>query len=78
MISAASKIGLSVPGDLGVIGFNDSAFAKDIDPPLTTVRQPVQEIGYEAAKMLAMMIRGNEIRERHLVLPTQLIVRKSC
>jgi DNA-binding LacI/PurR family transcriptional regulator len=78
VIGAASKIGLSVPGDLGVIGFNDSAFAKDIDPPLTTVRQPVQEIGYEAAKMLAMMIRGNGIRERHLVLPTQLIVRKSC
>lgn len=78
VMSAASNLGMTIPKDLGVVGFNDSAFAKDIDPPLTTVRQPAQELGYEAAKLLALKIRGQNVDNRHIVLPTQLIVRGSC
>ena len=57
-IRAARRAGLSVPADLSVIGYDDSALMSCTDPPLTTVRQPIEAIGRAAVEMLAGQIEG--------------------
>ena len=57
-IRAARRAGLSVPADLSVVGYDDSAFMSCTDPPLTTVRQPIEAIGRAAVEMLAGPDRG--------------------
>ena len=52
VISAANRLGLSVPGDLSVGGFDDTPLARILWPQLTTVRQPIEELGFAAAKLL--------------------------
>jgi LacI family transcriptional regulator len=75
------QIGLRVPEDIAVVGFNDSAMAAFTVPPLTTVRQPADQVGRRAAKVLFERISGlrNEntwpIHER---ISGQLIIRRSC
>lgn len=58
VLSAARDLGLCVPGELSVIGFDDIREAAIVRPALTTVRQPVHDIGYAAAKYLARKLRG--------------------
>lgn len=70
----AASLGLSVPEDLSVIGFDDIPEASLNDPPLTTVRQPLIEMGREAMAMLLDLLAGKE-REHHLRMPTELVVR---
>src|SRR5262249_177631 len=55
-IRAARRAGLSVPGDVSVIGFDDSAFMNCTDPPLTTVRQPIESLGRAAVTLLISQI----------------------
>lgn len=69
--------GLRVPGDVAVIGFDDFEFARYVDPPLTTVRQPTFEMGHRAVELLIQHIEGQPAEQRKLVLPTELIVRQS-
>ena len=57
-VRAARRRGLSVPGDVSVVGFDDSAFMNCIDPPLTTIRQPIEAMGRAAVEMLAAQIGG--------------------
>ena len=71
-IDEAGKRGLSVPGDISVIGFDDIPAAALAKPPLTTVRQPIAEKGRRAARMI--FERGEPRRE---LLPVELIVRES-
>ena len=59
--------GLSVPGDVSVVGYDDSAFMNCTDPPLTTVRQPIEAIGRAAVAMLAGRSRGPRSRRRALL-----------
>jgi DNA-binding LacI/PurR family transcriptional regulator len=73
-ISALGERGRSVPGDVAVVGFDDSAAATSGGIPLTTVHQPSREMGAEMARML---LRG-EPTERELVMPTRLVVRASA
>ena len=75
-IRAAREQGLRVPGQLSVVGFDDIALARDLDPPLTTVRQPIREKGKRAVGLLAAAITGQG-RPEHLRLGTELIVRES-
>jgi DNA-binding LacI/PurR family transcriptional regulator len=58
VVAAARELGVSVPRELSVIGFDDIREAAHIDPPLTTVRQPATEIGYAAAKALVGLLDG--------------------
>jgi DNA-binding LacI/PurR family transcriptional regulator len=69
--------GSRVPDDVAVVGFDDSIIARHSNPPLTTVRQPVEEIGSMIARILLEEIGDPEGPRRHVVLPTELVVRES-
>ncbi len=71
------EAGRRVPDDVAVIGFDDIEIARYTDPPLTTVRQPIQQIGREMTRQLLRLAAGERI-EPALVLPTELIVRDSA
>ncbi|WP_329037543.1 LacI family transcriptional regulator [Streptomyces sp. NBC_00178] len=74
--------GRRIPDDVALIGFDDSAVARHMDPPLTSVRQPIEEMGRTMARVLLQEIahraEGDGARERpRIVLPTELVVRES-
>ncbi len=77
VIRAARSVGLAVPRDLSVVGFDDLPFTAFTDPPLTTVHQPVQEKGEEAARMLLEGIADAGSAPRRKVLETRLVLRAS-
>jgi DNA-binding LacI/PurR family transcriptional regulator len=68
--------GRRVPDDLAVVGFEDSATARYAEPPLTTVRQPVEEMGRQATRLLLAKAAG-EAAGMSLILKTELVVRAS-
>jgi LacI family transcriptional regulator len=74
---AARQHGLHVPQDLSIVGFDDLPLARWISPPLTTVRQPLAEMGQVAAAMLGDLIDGTALPTRRVELSTELIVRES-
>lgn len=74
VLMAAVDLGLDVPGDLSVIGFDDIPLASAVTPALTTVHQPLEEKGAAAARMVFRPPKG---RSKHITLPTDLIVRDS-
>ncbi|MDA8236439.1 MAG: LacI family DNA-binding transcriptional regulator [Chloroflexi bacterium] len=78
VIGAARRLGLAVPADVSVVGFDDIELARHVDPPLTTVRQPVRRKGEEACRLLLAAIeRGDGAGPEHRRLETRLIVRGS-
>ncbi len=81
VMGAAEKLGLDVPGDLSVVGFDDSPLARRLRPQLTTVRQDVAEKGRLSAAELTRVLEakraGTKTRAKHTVLPTELVVRDS-
>lgn len=79
-LQAAAELGVSVPADLSVVGFDDSPVAEHTTPPLTTVAQPQEEKGRLAAQWLLEDIErgeGPRGRDRQTILPTELLVRDS-
>jgi DNA-binding LacI/PurR family transcriptional regulator len=66
-----------VPDDVALAGFDDLEFAAHLDPPLTTVRQGVQEQGAEAARTLLQLLQDPQGGPRRVVLPTELVIRRS-
>jgi len=70
--------GRRVPGDVAVVGFEDSPSAAHTDPPLTTVHQPVELMGREMVRMLLTRIAGSTPEESLVILPTHLVVRDSA
>ena len=78
IISAAHKLGLSVPGDLSVVGYDDIPPASYCYPPLTTIRQPMQEVGRLATRLLIQMIADPSIERRETLLKPRLIRRATC
>jgi DNA-binding LacI/PurR family transcriptional regulator len=79
-LQAAAELGIAVPADLSIVGFDDSPAAELATPPLTTVSQPHEEKGRLAAKWLIEAIeRGGtpRRRRRRAILPTELVVRQS-
>ncbi len=78
VLRAARDLGLAVPRDLSVVGFDDLEIARQTEPPLTTVHQPVRRKGAEAVRILLSLVDGRDgDRAEHLRLPTRLIVRGS-
>jgi LacI family transcriptional regulator len=75
---ALAQHGVDVPGDVAVTGFDDIPMARHLRPQLTTVRQPMQEIGATAFDVLHSMISNGGRAEPDVTLPTRLIVRASC
>jgi len=77
VLRAAKEMAFRVPEDVSIVGFGDVPFASMTDPPLTTVREPFQKMGQDAADILLKLIRRKRLRQKHLVLPVELIVRES-
>lgn len=76
-VRSARERGLDVPADVSVIGYDDSRLIEFLDPPLTTVRQPVQKIGAEAVAALADAIEGHGIPAHEYLFRPELVVRSS-
>ena len=76
-MTAARGLGLTVPDDISVIGFDNVPESALASPPLTTIKQPLQQMGAEALRLLVDLIAGVE-RDTHVRLPTELVVRASC
>jgi LacI family transcriptional regulator len=70
--------GLRVPSGIAVTGFDDIALSRHVQPPLTTVRQPIRDLGHEAVRLLLARVAEPASQRKSLVLPTQLVVRRSC
>ncbi|WP_163506620.1 LacI family DNA-binding transcriptional regulator [Fodinicola acaciae] len=77
VIEAARAAGLRVPGDLSVVGFDDTLLALWSTPPLTTVRQPLRDMGRVAVRTLLRLAAGESLESHHVELATQLVVRSS-
>ena len=77
---AIKEMGLRIPDDISIVGFDDLKFSSHLEVPLTTVRQPKYEIGKRACEILIMRItQKNPPRKfKKIVLPTQLVIRESC
>jgi LacI family transcriptional regulator len=78
VMEAARERGLRLPDDLSIIGFDDIPQAEHVHPPLTTVRQPLEEMGQRAALLLLHYIAHPDAEIERVELPTQLVVRESC
>ena len=76
-ISVAGSLGLAVPEDLSVIGFDNVPESALSEPPLTTIEQPIQQMGFDATQILIRLIAEQPVPE-HTMLPTRLVVRGSC
>ncbi len=77
-LTALRSAGRRVPDDVAVVGFDDFPLAEHTDPPLTTVRQPLEEIGRAMVRLLREEMEQPEVAWRHVILRTRLVVRGSA
>jgi DNA-binding LacI/PurR family transcriptional regulator len=77
VLRALREAGLRVPEDIAVTGFDDMPFAAHTDPPLTTIRQPIQRMGAVAAETLIDLIAHPDEQPRRVILPSELVIRSS-
>ena len=78
VMRALKDAGRAVPQDVAVVGFDDVPIAAHSEPRLTTIRQPLQEMGGAAARTLISTLEGRPLPEHPIVLPTSLVVRESA
>jgi DNA-binding LacI/PurR family transcriptional regulator len=76
-VRAVRRAGLSVPGDVSVVGYDDSAFMNCTDPPLTTVRQPIESMGKAAVALLVNQVENVAVYPEELLFEPELVVRGS-
>ena len=76
-IRAARRAGRTVPGDLSVVGFDDSFLMNSTEPPLTTVRQPIEPMCRMAIELLVRQVSGAPIQHDELLFEPELVVRAS-
>jgi len=74
-MDAARSLGLSVPGDVSIVGFDDLPQAAHADPPLTTVRQPLHDMGRAATRALLSLVAGQALPTDDIRLPATLVLR---
>ena len=77
VLKALHEQGCKVPDDIAVIGFDDLGFASFLNPPLTTVRAPTEEVGRIATERLFGLLE-NQPSDEVMILPTEIIFRRSC
>lgn len=75
---AANTCGLRVPEDIAITGYDDIPFARDLDPPLTTVSVPKELLGRLAVRKLIERIREPDLPPIIQIVPTTLVIRASC
>ncbi len=78
MLRALTAAGVHVPDEVAVTGFDDIYPARLVDPPLTTVRQPMRLLGERACARLLDRIANPALRPATELLPTELVLRSSC
>lgn len=76
-VRAARRAGLDVPGDLSVVGYDDAMPLEFTDPPLTTVRQPIERLAVAVAPVVLSLVRGRRVAATELMFDPELIVRAS-
>ncbi len=74
-IRAIRRQGLSVPEDISVIGYDDGPLMEFTDPPLTTVRQPVDRLAAEVARALVGLLAGHQVPVGELMFQPEVVVR---
>ncbi len=77
-MAAIREAGLTVPADVSVVSLHDSAYAERTEPPLTTVRMPLREMGREAARRPIELVRGGDGAPPVVLPPVGLQVRRSA
>jgi DNA-binding LacI/PurR family transcriptional regulator len=77
VLAALSATGRRVPTEVAVVGYDDSAVATSTNPPLTSVHQPIEEMGREVARLLVEAIDGTNRAKRRVILATDLVKRAS-
>ncbi|RSK26814.1 LacI family transcriptional regulator [Bacillus sp. HMF5848] len=77
VLKATEKLGIQVPTDLSILGYDDIILASYVKPALTTVKQDIFQMGFEAAKMIVQMLDGTQ-GPKVVTLPTEIIKRNSC
>lgn len=77
VLQTAKRLGRRIPEELSVVGFDDIQFARYTDPPLTTIAQPMRDIGEGTVRLLLEILEGNEIAPVSITLPHTLMVRAS-
>jgi LacI family transcriptional regulator len=77
-ISAAQKRGLVVGKDIAIVGFDDVPQAEHNHPSLTTIHQPIYQIGSMVCEMLIQHIKGELLEEKNILLKPTLMIRESC
>jgi LacI family transcriptional regulator len=76
-LNAARRRGLRVPDDLSIVGFDDTFQSRIVWPQLTTVRQPLQELGRTGVSLLMRLLEGQRVEALRMELSTTLVVRGS-
>lgn len=77
-LQVIKEAGLRIPGDIALVGIDDIPAASLVEPQMTTVSAPSYQLGLEAMKMLRLLIEGKKPPHRQIILPTSLVIRKSC
>lgn len=77
-VKAAQASGLRVPEDLSVVGFDNIITSQIVSPPLTTIAQPMYEIGERAMRLMLDLIKQEPLKRRQFVMEDQMIIRSSC
>uniref|UniRef100_UPI0036F32858 substrate-binding domain-containing protein n=1 Tax=Fodinicola feengrottensis TaxID=435914 RepID=UPI0036F32858 len=76
-IRAVRRAGMRCPTGVSVIGYDDSSLMTCVDPPLTTIRQPIEAMGYAAVELLATQLAGGHVPTEELLYEPELVVRGS-
>jgi LacI family transcriptional regulator len=76
-MDAARGRNIQIPADLSLVGFDDIPMSAVLIPQLTTVRQPLSEMGHKATQMLLDLIQKPDEKQSGIILPTELIVRET-
>lgn len=77
-IKKFSRLGIKVPEDISILGFDDIPLASQVVPALTTVSAPIKDISQIAFDLLDRLIKGENIENKHIALAAQIVVRNSC
>ena len=78
VLFTAHQLGIRVPKQLTVTGFDDVPLAQQVWPPLTTMRQPILQIAQMATHLLTDLIKKHPVKTVHYDIPTELVIRESA